>query len=59
MAEPPLKDLDRWVMTFGGDPISTDTTTDLIAFSAAVLKRLPELVNRTWTLTEKDADERD
>lgn len=55
MAEPPAEVLDRWVMTFGGDPTSADTTTDLIAFSAAVLKRLPELLNQMWALTGNDA----
>ncbi len=55
IAEPPPEVLDRWVMTFGGDPTSPVTTTDLIAFSAAVLKRLPNLVNQIWTLTENDA----
>ncbi|MBI3387172.1 MAG: hypothetical protein HY027_05465 [Deltaproteobacteria bacterium] len=55
IVEPPLEVLDRWVSTFGGDPTSPDTTTDLIAFSAAVLKRLPDLAKQNWVLTEKDA----
>lgn len=53
--EPPPDVLDHWVTTFGGDPTSPDTTTDLIAFSAAVLKRLGHIVGGIWNLTEKDA----
>jgi len=55
--QPPPEILDRWVKMFGDDPTSPDTTTDLIAFSAAVLKRMPHLLNQKWTLTEDDAIE--
>lgn len=54
-AEPPPNVLNEWVATFGGDPLSENTTTDLIAFSAAVLKRLPDLLRERWTLREEDA----
>ena len=53
--EPPSEVLDAWVDTFGGDPAFPDTTTDLIAFSAAVLKRMPDLLNQQWLLSEADA----
>ncbi|MGH8645583.1 MAG: hypothetical protein ACREX4_14445 [Gammaproteobacteria bacterium] len=56
--EPPSDALDQWVKTFGGDPHSPDTTTDLIAFSAAVLKRMTHLLKQQdWTLKEEDAIE--
>jgi hypothetical protein len=57
IAEPPPEVLDRWVRTFGGDPALEGTTTDLIAFSAAVLKRLPDLLSRRWSLSEADASD--
>jgi hypothetical protein len=53
--EPPPAVLDQWVGTFGGDPRSPDTTTDLIAFSAAVRRRLGDLLRRRWALGEADA----
>ena len=53
--EPPPEVLNSWVMTFGGNPASPDTTTDLIAFSAAVLKRLPDIISQKWSLTVEDA----
>ena len=57
--DPPKDALDQWVKTFGGNPHSPDTTTDLIAFSAAVLKRMSSLLKgREWTLTVEDAVER-
>jgi hypothetical protein len=59
-SEPPLPPpdaLDDWVRTFGGDPQSEETTTDLIAFSAAVLRRMPQLLRHQWTLTAQDAIE--
>jgi hypothetical protein len=43
------------VSTFGGDPAAPGTTTDLIAFSAAVLNCLNDLVDGTWELAERDA----
>ncbi|MGH8609820.1 MAG: hypothetical protein ACREX9_21155 [Gammaproteobacteria bacterium] len=55
--EPPPEVLDKWVLTFGGDPASPDTTTDLIAFSAAVLRRIRALLKRDWTLHVSDAIE--
>lgn len=53
--EPPPDVLDDWVSKFGGDPHSPDTTTDLIAFSAAVLRRMSALLERCWTLDVGDA----
>jgi hypothetical protein len=52
---PPPEVLDKWVATFGGDPHSLDTTTDLIAFSAAVHQRMGDLTNGRWALSESDA----
>ena len=52
---PPAPALDQWVATFGGDPHSPDTTTDLIAFSAAVLNQIAELMKGRWALTEQHA----
>jgi len=49
--EPPSDILDEWVATFGGDPYSPDTTTDLIAFSAAVLRRIPDCCKSAGSLT--------
>ena len=54
---PPLGALDDWVRTFGGDPESEETTTDLIAFSAAVIRRMSQLLRKNWTLTAQDAIE--
>jgi len=54
---PPPDALDDWVRTFGGDPQSEETTTDLIAFSAATLRRMPQLLRQQWTLTAQDAVE--
>lgn len=53
--EPPPEVLDDWVQSFGGNPSSPDTTTDLIAFSAAVLRRMQRLLDSEWTLTARDA----
>ena len=53
--EPPPEVLDDWVNVFGGDPRSPDTTTDLIAFSAAVRGRLKALIKGYFTLSEADA----
>lgn len=53
--EPKATVLDQWVSTFGGDPSSEDTTTDLIAFSAAVNHKLDSLLQGTWPLSEEDA----
>ena len=55
LPQPPPEVLDQWVATFGGDPYAPDTTTDLIAFSAAVLDQLPALMKGHWTLTEQHA----
>lgn len=57
--EPPKDALDQWVKTFGSDdPHSLDATTDLIAFSAAVLKRMNILLKgENWTLKVEDAIE--
>lgn len=56
--EPPPRDaLDRWVSTFGGDPTGSTTTTDLIAFSAAVQRRIGPLLRGDWTLREEHAAE--
>jgi hypothetical protein len=52
---PPKEVLDTWVSTFGGDPALDETTTDLIAFSAAVQRRINQLLDGHWTLTEGDA----
>jgi len=49
-SEPRPQVLDTWVATFGGNSASPDTTTDLIAFSAALLRRMPALLKRDWTL---------
>ncbi len=53
--EPPPEVLDEWVSVFGGDPRAPDTTTDLIAFSAAVRGRMAYLLKEQWTLSETDA----
>jgi len=53
--EPPPEVLDRWVRTFGGNPSSLDTTTDLIAFSAAAWRRMHDLLDGRWALSEADA----
>ncbi len=53
--EPRAEVLDAWVASFGGDPACPETTTDLIAFSAAVLRRMPALLKRDWTLHVSDA----
>jgi len=55
LPQPSPEVLDQWVATFGGDPYLPETTTDLIAFSAAVLDRLPELMKGHWNLTEQHA----
>jgi hypothetical protein len=55
---PPIpsdKVLADWVMTFGGDPDSSETTTDLIALSAAIRNRLSYLLKENWTLSANDA----
>lgn len=54
-SEPPPNVLDDWVRAFGGDPQSPDTTTDLIAFSAAARGRMADLQKGQWTLGESDA----
>jgi hypothetical protein len=55
--QPPPEALDRWVNTFGGDPTHPTTTTDLIAFSAAVQRRIGPLLLGDWTLREEHAAE--
>lgn len=55
--QPPAEVLDDWVRTFGGSANLAHTTTDLIAFSAAVLKRLSALLREDWHLAETDAVE--
>jgi len=55
--EPPPEVLDQWVSTFGGPLQSPDTTADLIAFSAATRRKMPDLLKKLWTLTERDAIE--
>ena len=55
--EPSAAILDQWVATFGGDPQLLETTTDLIAFSAAVMQRLDLLLRGDWRLSEEDAIE--
>ncbi|MBV2094976.1 MAG: hypothetical protein KUF80_08825 [Candidatus Thiodiazotropha sp. (ex Codakia orbicularis)] len=52
---PPPDALDDWVRTFGDDPEGAETTTDLIAFSAAVMQRMRQLLRHDWTLTARDA----
>jgi hypothetical protein len=53
--EPPANILKDWVAEFGGDPRSPDTTTDLIAFSAATVCRMDELLRGNWSLSADDA----
>jgi hypothetical protein len=53
--EPPAQVLDEWVSAFGGDPRSSNTTTDLIAFSAAVNGRMAQLRKEEWSLSPADA----
>ena len=53
--QPPIKELDQWIATFGGDPFNPETTTDLISFSAALLNQLDALRKGHWTLTEQHA----
>ncbi len=55
--EPSAAVIDQWVATFGGDPKNPETTTDLIAFSAAVMRRLDWLLRGEWRLSEEDAIE--
>jgi len=53
--EPSEADLTEWLCTFGGDPAKDETTADLVAFSAAVMRKLGELFRGRWQLTHKDA----
>lgn len=53
--EPPSDVVDAWVRTFGGDPNAPDTTTDLIAFSVALLRRTRRVLAGDWALTARDA----
>ncbi len=53
--EPPYEILDQWLSIFGGPPRVESTTADLIAFSAAVLRRMPALLKGDWTLEAGDA----
>ena len=54
-ADPPLPPddvLNEWVLNLWRRArTARDTTCDLIAFSAAVVRRLPRLLQRDWTLT--------
>ena len=53
--EPPPEVLEKWVSTFGGHPQRPDTTTDLIAFSAAARRQMENLLEQRWKLSESDA----
>ena len=53
--EPPPEILDSWVRTFGGDPRLPETTTDLIAFSAAARGQMANLLRRCWALRQEHA----
>ena len=55
--EPPEDVLNEWVAEFGGDPHSPQSTTDLIAFSAAAQRRMESLLRRHWPLHASDAIE--
>ncbi len=57
LPEPPEAELTNWLRTFGGDPSSTHATADLIVFSAAVVRRMHDLVREQWQLTKHDAVE--
>ena len=54
---PPEPVLTNWLRTFGGNPDSAETTADLIAFSAAVNRRIGDLRHGRWELTHGDAIE--
>ncbi|WP_444461480.1 hypothetical protein [Rhodobacter capsulatus] len=54
---PPEAVLTSWLGTFGGKPDLPETTADLIAFSAAVARRMPDLCRGRWTLQKDDAVE--
>jgi hypothetical protein len=49
--------VDAWVRVFGGDPDQPDVTVDLIAFGAAVEKRLSSLGSGDHRLAPSDAVE--
>ena len=49
--------LADWLSIFGGAPENPETTADLIAFSAAVTRRLSDLCRGQWKLAHGDAIE--
>lgn len=51
----PRADLSAWLSTFGGNPDDPSATADLILFSAAVQRRMDELLAGDYRLTEQDA----
>lgn len=55
LPNPPENEVSKWVKTFGGPPENPETTVDLIAFSAAVTRRMNYLLESNWNLEEKDA----
>ncbi|MCM2477849.1 hypothetical protein HGO38_30860 [Rhizobium sp. CG5] len=57
LPEPPEAVLTNWLRTFGGKPENPKTTADLIVFSAAVFRRMRDLLHGRWRLTEADAVE--
>lgn len=57
LPEPPEAELTNWLRTFGGNPENTETTADLIVFSAAVARRMRDLCRGRWQLTQRDAVE--
>jgi len=57
LPEPPEAELTNWLRTFGGKPENTETTADLIVFSAAVARRKRDLYLGRWQLTQRDAVE--
>jgi hypothetical protein len=52
---PPSTAIQDLLWTSGGDPSKSNMTVDLMALSAAVKRRLEQLIDGDWTLTEDDA----
>ena len=50
-----VKQMDEWMRTFGGDPEDSNSSVDLIAFSAAAERRLDAISKGDLTLTPDDA----
>jgi hypothetical protein len=55
--EPPADSIEEWVRIFGGNPGNPSVSVDLFSLSAAMQRRMPELLRGNWALAEFDARE--